>query len=218
MPDAGLLPEFAWRAVGPVNMGGRIDDVEAVESDPSVIYVGAATGGVWKTTNNGTTWAPVFDAQPNLSIGDIAIAPSIPRSSQQISDVVLAKTEHLFRPRPAIAWDEDKRTWHGGDDALFRAKNPPDAVVPYYLKSPAAAAVTVAIVDADGKTVKEIEGARRCRHSSRRVGSARRRQAANRAGKLHGEVDRERPHDDGAARGAHRSEPVISDVVTVALP
>ena len=74
--------------------------------------------------------------------------------------MVLAKTEHLFRPRPAIAWDEDKRTWHGGDDALFRAKNPPDAVVPYYLKSPAAAAVTVAIVDADGKTVKEIEGAR----------------------------------------------------------
>src|SRR3954463_15073396 len=76
--DAGLLSEFSWRAVGPVNMGGRIDDVEAVESDPSVIYVGAATGGVWKTTNNGTTWAPVFDAQPNLSIGDIAIAPSNP--------------------------------------------------------------------------------------------------------------------------------------------
>jgi photosystem II stability/assembly factor-like uncharacterized protein len=83
--DAGVLSEFSWRAVGPVNMGGRIDDVEAVESDPSVIYVGAATGGVWKTTNNGTTWAPVFDAQPNLSIGDIAIAPSNP-------DVVWAGT------------------------------------------------------------------------------------------------------------------------------
>jgi photosystem II stability/assembly factor-like uncharacterized protein len=75
-PD--LFGEFVWRAVGPVNMGGRIDDVEAVESDPSVIYVGAATGGVWKTDNNGTTWAPVFDAQPNLSIGDLAIAPSNP--------------------------------------------------------------------------------------------------------------------------------------------
>src|SRR5436853_7673761 len=76
--DPDLLKDFTWRAVGPVNMGGRIDDVEAVESDPSVIYVGAATSGVWKTTNNGTTWAPVFDAQPNLSIGDIAIAPSNP--------------------------------------------------------------------------------------------------------------------------------------------
>jgi hypothetical protein len=73
-----LLDEFVWRPIGPTNMGGRIDDVEAVETDPSTIYVGAATSGVWKTDNNGTTWLPVFDAQPNLSIGDIAIAPSNP--------------------------------------------------------------------------------------------------------------------------------------------
>jgi photosystem II stability/assembly factor-like uncharacterized protein len=73
-----LLKEFVWRPIGPVNMGGRIDDIEAVESDPAVIYVGAATSGVWKTVNNGTTWTPIFDAQPNLSIGDIAIAPSNP--------------------------------------------------------------------------------------------------------------------------------------------
>lgn len=73
-----LLKDFAWRSVGPANMGGRIDDIEAVESDPAVIYVGGASSGVWKTENNGTTWAPVFDAQPNLSIGDIAVAPSNP--------------------------------------------------------------------------------------------------------------------------------------------
>src|SRR5438309_11451970 len=73
-----LLKEFVWRPIGPVNMGGRIDDVEAVESDPAVIYVGAATSGVWKTENNGTTWSAVFDGQPNLSIGGIAIAPSNP--------------------------------------------------------------------------------------------------------------------------------------------
>jgi photosystem II stability/assembly factor-like uncharacterized protein len=76
-PNA-LLDEFVWRPIGPTNMGGRVDDVEAVESDPSTIYVGAASSGVWKTDNNGTTWIPVFDAQPNLSIGDIAIAPSNP--------------------------------------------------------------------------------------------------------------------------------------------
>src|ERR1044071_6848391 len=75
---ANLLDEFSWRPIGPTNMGGRIDDVEAVEGDPAVIYVGAATSGVWKTDNNGTTWKPVFDGQPNLSIGDIAIAPSNP--------------------------------------------------------------------------------------------------------------------------------------------
>jgi photosystem II stability/assembly factor-like uncharacterized protein len=79
-PDShGLFSEFVWRPVGPANMGGRVDDVEAVEGDPAVIYVGAATGGVWKTTNNGTTWKPIFDAQPNLGIGDLAIAPSNPR-------------------------------------------------------------------------------------------------------------------------------------------
>lgn len=71
-----LLAEFAWRPIGPANMGGRVDDVEAVESNPAIIYVGAATSGVWKTENNGTTWLPVFDAEPNLSIGDLAIAPS----------------------------------------------------------------------------------------------------------------------------------------------
>lgn len=78
-PDwAPLIREFAWRPIGPVNMGGRVDDIEAVESNPAVIYVGAATSGVWKTENNGTTWFPVFDQQPNLSIGDLAIAPSNP--------------------------------------------------------------------------------------------------------------------------------------------
>src|SRR4029079_10818947 len=72
------LEDFVWRPIGPTNMGGRIDDVEAVESDPAVIYVGAASSGLWKTENNGTTGKALFDAQPNLSIGDIAIAPSNP--------------------------------------------------------------------------------------------------------------------------------------------
>src|SRR5947207_8153687 len=73
-----LLKEFVWRSIGPANMGGRVDDIEAVDSNPAVIYVGAATSGVWKTENNGTTWFPIFDAEPNLSVGDIAIAPSNP--------------------------------------------------------------------------------------------------------------------------------------------
>ena len=59
-------------------MGGRVDDIEAVESDPFTVYVGFATGGLWKTTNNGTTWTPLFDEQAVSSIGDIAIAPSNP--------------------------------------------------------------------------------------------------------------------------------------------
>jgi photosystem II stability/assembly factor-like uncharacterized protein len=76
--DDPLLKRFVWRSIGPVNMGGRIDDVEVVESDPSTFYLGYATGGIWKTTNNGTTWTPIFDTYPVSSIGDIAIAPSNP--------------------------------------------------------------------------------------------------------------------------------------------
>jgi photosystem II stability/assembly factor-like uncharacterized protein len=73
-----LLKDFVWRSIGPANLGGRTDDVEAVESNPYIVYIGTATSGVWKTENNGTTWTPIFDGQPNQSIGDIAIAPSNP--------------------------------------------------------------------------------------------------------------------------------------------
>jgi len=76
--DDPILRNFTWRSIGPANMGGRIDDIAVVETNPSTFYVGFATGGVWKTTNNGTTWAPIFDSEPVASIGDIAIAPSNP--------------------------------------------------------------------------------------------------------------------------------------------
>src|SRR4051812_19970103 len=76
--DDPVLKPFVWRSIGPANMGGRVDDIAVVESDPSIIYVGFATGGIWKSTNNGTTWMPVFETYPVSSIGDIAIAPSNP--------------------------------------------------------------------------------------------------------------------------------------------
>ena len=73
-----LLKNLQFRAIGPANMGGRIDDFAVVENNPSTFYVGVATGGVWKTTNNGTTWEPIFDDAGSTSIGDVAIAPSDP--------------------------------------------------------------------------------------------------------------------------------------------
>ena len=79
LTDDPILEPFVWRSIGPANMGGRVDDIAVVESNPSIIYVGFATGGIWKTTNNGTTWTPIFDEYPVSSIGDIAIAPSEPR-------------------------------------------------------------------------------------------------------------------------------------------
>ncbi|MFH1765929.1 MAG: hypothetical protein ABIF09_17215 [Gemmatimonadota bacterium] len=76
--DDPILRDFVWRSIGPANMSGRIDDIEAVVGDPSTIYLGLATGGIWKSTNMGTTWTPIFDSYPVSSIGDIAIAPSNP--------------------------------------------------------------------------------------------------------------------------------------------
>ena len=73
-----ILKSFVWRAIGPANMGGRVDDFAVDENNPSTYYVGFATGGIWKTTNNGTTWTPIFDKYPVSSIGDIALAPSNP--------------------------------------------------------------------------------------------------------------------------------------------
>ncbi len=73
-----MLKRFVFRSIGPASMGGRIDDIACVESNSYICYVGFATGGVWKTTNNGTTFQPIFESYSSASIGDIAIAPSNP--------------------------------------------------------------------------------------------------------------------------------------------
>src|SRR5216683_834853 len=75
---ADKFKNLEFREIGPATMGGRIDDFAVVESNPNIVYVGTASGGVWKTTNNGTTWEPIFDKENVSTIGDIAIAPSDP--------------------------------------------------------------------------------------------------------------------------------------------
>lgn len=76
--DADLKP-LRWRSIGPANMGGRVSDIVAVEKDPYTIYVGLGTGGVFKTTNNGTTWQAVFEKQPVASVGAVAVSQSNPK-------------------------------------------------------------------------------------------------------------------------------------------
>ena len=76
--DSSVLDVFRWRQIGPAVMSGRITDVEAVPSNSKIVYVVAATGGVWKSVNNGTTFNPVFEKERVASLGDLAIAPSNP--------------------------------------------------------------------------------------------------------------------------------------------
>ena len=63
------------RNIGPANPGGRVVDIEAHSDDFTKVYVASASGGVWKSTNAGTTWQPIFDQYETASIGDIAIDP-----------------------------------------------------------------------------------------------------------------------------------------------
>jgi len=82
---AALVPSVAraqspfdslrFRSIGPAATGGRVHDVEVDPKDPSTIYIAAASGGVWKTTNKGTFWKPIFDGQPDNTFGDLAIFP-----------------------------------------------------------------------------------------------------------------------------------------------
>src|SRR5258708_5873825 len=75
--DASLYSGLHWRMIGPFR-GGRVNAVTGVPSQPNTFYFGSVGGGVWKTTNSGRTWTPVFDSQPIASIGAIGVAPSNP--------------------------------------------------------------------------------------------------------------------------------------------
>ena len=66
------------RNVGPASMSGRVTTIDAEVANPNNIWIGAASGGVWKTNNSGVSWTPVFDEQPILNIGALAIQQSNP--------------------------------------------------------------------------------------------------------------------------------------------
>ena len=68
----------SWEFAGPLNVGGRLTDVEMNPLDINTIYCGAASGGVFKSSDKGSSWTAVFDEAMSLSIGDIALAPSNP--------------------------------------------------------------------------------------------------------------------------------------------
>jgi photosystem II stability/assembly factor-like uncharacterized protein len=76
-PDSALWSELRWRCIGPFR-AGRTVAATGIPSQPNVFYMAPNNGGVWKTTDFGRTWRPIFDGQPTGSIGAIAIAPSDP--------------------------------------------------------------------------------------------------------------------------------------------
>ncbi len=107
--DASPMPDLHWRMIGPFR-GGRTRAAAGVPDQPNVFYVGQVDGGVWKSTDYGRTWKPIFDGQPTQSIGAIAVAPS------DSGVVYVASGEGLHRPDLSVGdgiyrSDDAGKTW-----------------------------------------------------------------------------------------------------------
>ena len=89
--DSVRYSNMRWRSIGPYR-GGRTVGAAGIASQPNIFYIGVNNGGVWKTTDYGRTWFPIFDDQPTGSIGTIAIAPSDPNI------IYVGSGEGLHRP------------------------------------------------------------------------------------------------------------------------
>ena len=100
---AADLTGLRLRGIGPASMSGRVVDMDVVESDPYTMYVAAATGGLWRTRDNGVTWESLFDAVPVHSIGDVAV----------------------FQPNPNIIWvgtgERANRQSVGWGDGIYKS-------------------------------------------------------------------------------------------------
>jgi len=116
-PDTSLFGNLRWRMIGP-HRGGRTVGGCGVPQQPNVFYIGVNNGGVWKTTDFGRTWRPIFDDQPTGSIGDVAVAPSDPNI------VYVGSGEGIQRPDLSVGngvyrSGDAGRTWtHLGLDAV----------------------------------------------------------------------------------------------------
>lgn len=103
------LDALGVRNIGPAGMSGRVAAVDVVLSDPSIIFVGSATGGVFRSRDGGVTWDPVFDDQPALGIGAVAV----------------------FQPNPDLVWvgggEGNPRNSAGVGDGIFRSRDGGDS-------------------------------------------------------------------------------------------
>jgi photosystem II stability/assembly factor-like uncharacterized protein len=103
-PNSSVFPGLQWRLIGPFR-GGRVTAVAGIAGDPRTYYFGTPGGGVWKTTDGGHVWKPIFDQIRVPSIGAMAVAPSAP-------DVVYVGTGEQTRGKGMYRSSDAGMTWN----------------------------------------------------------------------------------------------------------
>jgi len=102
-----LSSQNEWNIVGPFKVGGRVKSVVVHPQDPNIVYIAAATGGIWKTTNGGNEWFPLFDYKNSISMGSLAMDP-------EDSNILYAATGEAIRGA-SYAGDGVFKTVDGGN-------------------------------------------------------------------------------------------------------
>jgi hypothetical protein len=101
-----------WVSVGPVMNSARAACVQGDPTRPGTLYAAFGPGNLWKTTNNGLTWKPIFENQPTLGIGDVALAPSRPETIWLGTGVDLKKPRNFTMPGTGVYRSDDGgATW-----------------------------------------------------------------------------------------------------------
>ncbi|MEY2983250.1 MAG: hypothetical protein RL562_3477 [Planctomycetota bacterium] len=122
-----------WRALGPGNMSGRIVDLAVDPTDTDTWYAASASGGLFRTDNQGTTWTPVFDREATISLGSVAVSPSTPDTVWVGTGEANARNSASFGNGVYVSHDRGQSWAHKGLDATFQigriAVHPKDASV-----------------------------------------------------------------------------------------
>ena len=100
--------KLKWRAVGPAFAGGRVETITCPPGNTGTIYVGAGSGNLWKSINNGTTWKPIFEHESTFAVGSVAVSPSAP-------DVVWVGTGEVLMARSSFAGTGVFKSTDGGN-------------------------------------------------------------------------------------------------------
>ena len=120
--------QVKWILAGPVTNSARVESIQGDPNNPGTMYVAFGSGNLWKTTNNGLDWKPIFENQPTLGIGDIAIAPSNSEILYLGTGESLRKNRNFTMPGTGIYRSDDggetwvhlglEDTWHIGEIAV----------------------------------------------------------------------------------------------------